>query len=874
MKDKKFDRLLSEIRTEHVDDRLVSEAGQRVLQSIAQPQVREVESHTLRTCDDFQSLIPGYLSSQLSAGRSLLFEDHLHACVACRHAVERAKEDQPQRVWRAEPKPRPGLLVWRSAMAASALAAVAVVVFAFTNGLLPGQHTVRAAVANVSGSLYAVSGERMQAVPAGYEIGNGEEVRTAKGSSAVVRLLDGSLVEMGERSELSVSRGWKGTTIRLNGGQVIVQAAKQRSGRLYVATNDCLVSVKGTIFSVNHGIKGSRVAVIEGVVRMDYGDRTSELQAGQQASSNPALSTIPIPDEIAWSRNAAKYLALLGDFAVLQKKIAAIPAPGLRFSSDLLPFVPDNTVVYAAIPNLSNTLSETERIFQDQLQKSPALRSWWKEQQKGSKPKLSEVLDQLKTFSSYLGDEIVFAGGKIGTTYTAPLVLARIRQPGLEEFLAGENRKLSSNPARPAFQLVRDPGNVTPVSSGAMLIYLSNDILIGSHDAGELQRAAARMQQAQSSSFSATPLYQQVAHAYEQGVEWLFCADMEQILVENVPASSGERNLPPGMTDLRFLTMEHREVGGRPDSRAVLSFASERHGLASWLAPPASMGSLEFVSPEASMVTSAVVKNPRSILEDIFGMIGRNEGDFPRHLADFEARTGVNVMDDLAAPLGGEVTLAFDGPLLPTPRWKLVVEVYDASTLQSTIAKLVDAYNRESENAKHPLQISSRRVGGQTYYIIRSSNATSSEFAYTFVDSYLVAAPDVGTIGRALQTRQAGYSLPHSPTFQSLVPNDGYTSFSGIFYHNLGPVVEPLAEQLKSSGTLTPQQRQSMDALLANSAPGLIYAYGEPNRIVVASNTGFMGFDLGTLLTMGHNGPFFPQMMLGGALGPPAHTTQ
>jgi hypothetical protein len=68
---------------------------------------------------------------------------------------------------------------------------------------------------------------------------------------------------------------------------------------------------------------------------------------------------------------------------------------------------------------------------------------------------------------------------------------------------------------------------------------------------------------------------------------------------------------------------------------------------------------------------------------------------------------------------------------------------------------------------------------------------------------------------------------------------------------------------LKSSGALTSQQRQSIDALTANSAPGLIYAYGEPDRIVVASNTGFMGFDLGTLLTMGDNGPFLPQMLLG-----------
>ena len=129
------------------------------------------------------------------------------------------------------------------------------------------------------------------------------------------------------------------------------------------------------------------------------------------------------------------------------------------------------------------------------------------------------------------------------------------------------------------------------------------------------------------------------------------------------------------------------------------------------------------------------------------------------------------------------------------------------------------------------------------------------------MDSYLIAAPDAATISRAIQSREAGYSLPHSSTFKALLPNDGYTNFSGIFYHNIGPVVGPLAEQVKSSGALTAQQRQSIDSLTANSAPGLIYAYGEPDRIVVASNTGFMGFDLGTLLTMGHNGPLFPQML-------------
>jgi FecR protein/Putative zinc-finger len=883
MTNEQFDRLLSEIRKEQVDDRVVAQAGERVWKSIAgTPSTADFRTQTLRTCDDFQALIPGYLEKDLAPARVLLLEDHVHACVACRHALERARDGEQQTAWRLETR-RPTSSAWRWALGAAAVCVFAVAGFVFTNalndGLLPGQHAVRAAVQTVDGSLYTGSGAGMRLIPAGYEIRNGDEIRTAKGSRAVVRLLDGSLVEMGERSDLSVSRAWKGTTIHLDGGQVIVQAAKQRSGRLYVATDDGLVSVKGTIFSVNHGTKGSRVAVIEGVVRTSFGETTTDLTAGQEATSSASVSKVPIPDEIAWSRNSAKYLALLGDFAVLQKQFAAIPGPGLRYSSELLPYVPDQTVIYAAIPNLANTLGEASRIFRDRLQQSPELRNWWKQQQKGNGPKLEDVLEQVKTFSSYLGDEIVFAVGKNGQTYTAPVVLAKVRQGGLDTFLQSANRKLGSNSSQTALQVVRNPWAVTPAANRPLLVYLNNDLLIASPDLVELQRAAMRAQQGSNSQFAETPFYQQIARSYQQGAEWLFSADMEQIVAQHVQVGSNSHGLPPGIGEVRYLTMEHREVGGKTESHADLMFASERQGVASWLAAPASMGSLEFVSPDASMVTSAVIKNPRSIMEEIFKMIGSGDANFTEHLAEFEAKTGVNVLNDMAAPLGGEVTMAFDGPMIPTPRWKLIVEVYDPATLQGTMAKLVDSFNREANTQGHSLQLTQRQVGSRTYYVISSSGKLNSEIDYTFVDNYLIAAPDMGTLSQAIQSREAGYTLGHSSAFQALLPNDGYTNFSAIFYHNLGPVVGPLAAQAKASGALTARQKQSIDALTANSAPGLIYAYGETDRIVVATNTGFMGFDLGTLLTMGDNGPgnhglFLPQMFLGGAVGNSVPQTQ
>jgi len=870
MKDEKFDQLLSAIRNENVPEVIVTQARERIWNSIATSDAPTPVS--LRTCQDFQALIPGYLAKQLVPARALLFEDHVHACVPCRHALEHKKNGELQPVWRLQTK-RSTWSAWRWAMATAAVAAVVLVAFAVFNGLFPGQHPVRAAVQTVDGSIYAVDGDNMRVIPAGYEIRNGDEIRTAKGSTAVVRLLDGSLIEIGERSDLAVSRHWKGTTIHLQGGQIIVQAAKQHNGHLYVATDDGLVSVKGTIFSVNHGVKGSRVSVIEGVVHVDFVDTTTDLQPGQEATSGAAVSKVPIQDEIAWSRNSAKYLALLGDFAVLQKQFAAIPGPGLRYSSDLLPLIPDNTVVYAAIPNLANTIGEAKRLFEDRLQQSPDLRSWWRQQQKGNGPKLEDVLDQVKTFSSYLGDEITFSVAKQGNNYSAPVILARVKQSGLEDFIRKESNQLNSNSSQPGIQAVHDPWNLAPVSGHPLLVYVSNNLMIATPDLSELQQSVRRSQNA-SKTIAATPFYQHIAQSYEQGVEWLFCADMEQIVAQNVQGDSRRHELPPGVADVRYLTMEHRELSGKPESRADLTFANERQGVASWLAEPASMGSLEFISPDATMVSSAVIKNPKSIVEEVFKMIGAGSPDFSKHLSEFEAKTGVNVVNDMAAPLGGEVTWAFDGPMIPTPRWKLIFEVYDPTTLQSTIEKLVDAFNYEGNSQGHSLQLTKRQVNSRTYYVISSPNQPGVEIDYTFVDSYLIAAPDTATISRAIQSREAGYSLPHSSTFKALVPSDGYTNFSAIFYHNIGPVIGPLAEQVKSSGALTVQQRQSIDALTANSAPGLIYAYGEPDSIVVASNTGFMGFDLGTLLTMGHNGPLFPQMFLNKTLNQRTPQTQ
>jgi uncharacterized protein (TIGR03435 family) len=113
-------------------------------------------------------------------------------------------------------------------------------------------------------------------------------------------------------------------------GGIIVNAAKQRTGHLYVQTKDVTVSVVGTVFLVNAEEQGSRVAVIEGEVRVKQGKTEKSLRQGEQVTTNPTMTVRPVKDAIAWSRNAEALAELLPQSTLVPPPIpaqtAAVPA--------------------------------------------------------------------------------------------------------------------------------------------------------------------------------------------------------------------------------------------------------------------------------------------------------------------------------------------------------------------------------------------------------------------------------------------------------------------------------------------------------------------------------------------------------------------
>ena len=816
-------------------------AAARVWERIAAgPSAAADMAHNIQGCADVQALFPAHRRQELSPARALLVEDHLHECAPCRiifaEPAARRLAVLPWRAGTAAPTQEPRS-VRRYAIAAAVLLTAGVSAWGLRQAFFGVPAGSRAAVQSVSGALHRLTPER--ALSPGEEIGEREAVRTARGSRAVLRLRDGSTVEMGERAEVSVAVRGQDMTVHLARGSIIVEAAKRRTGRLLVASADCTVAVTGTVFSVNRGLKGSRVSVLEGQVRVAQEDSEAVLAPGQQWASSEAMGQVPLQDEIAWSGDLDRHLALLAEVKALREKWAAVPVPGVRYESRLLRLLPRETVVFASIPNYGAALADAHRIFEEQVAQSEALREWWDKVGAGRPegPSLRDVVEKVRGFSEFLGDEVLLAlvdeGPKKGV---APLLLAEVDRPGLQEFLEKEIGALGTPAKADIAVLLRDgfiavaPGREAP----------------GRQALGAL---AARLAGG-GNGLDGTPFGDRIREAYGNGVGILFAADLERITASAAPQRKRDTIRQEivrraGFDTLSTLVFERKDAGDQTHTQAMLAFKEAPRGIPSWLAAPAPMGSLDFVSPHAQVVAAGLMKTPSLVFDDLLAMASA-DGPRPRQeLKELESKLDLRLREDVADALGGEVALALDGALLPTPAWKLVVEVYDPSRLQTSLGQLVQRANDEALRAGRPgLRLEAEQAGDHTYYAVRGG--MPFELHYAYAGGYLVAAPNRALVMKAIRTRESGESLGRSPSFRALFPADRDAHVSGLVYQNLGRMVGSLLEGPAAS-QLTPGQRQSVQALAGDARPTLLCAYGEERGIRVTGMGGVFDLDAAEL---------------------------
>jgi hypothetical protein len=838
-----LDRAVESLRGE----RLESERAETIVGRVRGKLVRAaVEDGPIRGCEGFQSLIPAYLGGALSEPRRLLLEDHTRECVPCRKALAATRTDRISRPTVRPAPARPAWLKW-SGIAAGLLLAGVLVQTGLWNDLLPGFRGPSAYLESVRGEVFAVDRGAVVSVAEGTDLEARRVVRTGKESGALLRLEDGSRVEVAERTELAVLGGRRGTTIQLNRGNIIVEAADQGEGRLFVTTHDCRVTVKGTVFSVSHGVKGSRVSVIEGVVRVERSGESTVLTAGQQYVSQPRLTRVALEQEFGWSREAGRHRAQLDESALLRRQLQeATFGDLLRYSSDLVGYLPEGTLVYGAFPNISGRLDEVYRSFRGRMTESPGMPRWTEQGAYAGRDlaDLDEAVVRLRGIGELLNEEIVLAlatTGKGGDP--APVLLAQTRDPErLRALVLEELGRVRAAPGDGPPIHVIDSSGSPPAGDGALYVMIVSDLVAVSPSTDLLGGIEAASAPGAMGTFVGSRLYESVAAGYAGGVDWLFAVDLGALLADDVAAAAeatdpGRAALEVlGVDRIRDLMIERKQNLGVPESRAVLTYEGEPRGLVSWVASPGPMGALDFVSQDAHLATAFVVADPVQLVDDILEFLRNGQPDAWREVLRFEAEHGLSLHRDIAQPLGGEVVFALDGPILPTPSWKLILEVYRPDMLQNTIQWAVGEVNRlAAERGEPGLSLLPAQSGGMTLYQVRAEKTGTSIF-YQYVNGYLIVAPDPALILQANQYRVAGYTLPNSTRFRALLPQGGSVSMSGLFYHNLAPLLDPvLSTQLAASlAEAAGDERGRLESFLKDTPPVLVSLYSEPGRITVA----------------------------------------
>ena len=867
--DKILDQITAEIRNEKIDEAKMSAAADRVWARVSTaagesevktPAGHHIEGH-IEGCADFQSLIPAYLAGKLSEARSLLLVDHTHECIPCRKAMNNARRPAI-RTATAKPSRFTMQPMMRWAIAAALVIGIGLLAIPFAQRFWPFgefEATVQAA----EGQVYQIANTETAAVTTGAKLQKDERVRTAKDARAVVRLSDGSLIEMRERSELFLTKTGKETTIHLSRGSIVVEAAKQKDGKLFVESGDSLVSVTGTVFSVNNGTKGSRVSVIEGEVNLNHSGKDRVLRPGEQATTNPSISLIPVKDEVAWSRNANHYREVLSALASVNTDLRNVEQPSERNSTHLLDLMPENTVVYAALPNLASTIAESHRIIQERMSHNEALRVWWEKEQAGRGQNMDQVVETIRQFGSYLGDEIAVSvaidqKGEPGE----PLVLAELKNSaGFREFLEQQIGQYSGDQKSKAkLVFVESPKTAVAVDGNDQLyVWIQDNLFAGSPKLQQLQNLENVIAGGGQSSFTATPFRSRIAQVYQEGAGLVVAANLEKVVeqtkaerMKDSDAAKNESALQQlGILSVKYFVLNQKDSNGKTNTEASLSFSDTQRGIPSWLAAPGPMGSLEYISPDANVVAGFVVKNPASMVDDLLGVLETVAPDLRKTLEQQATARGLNVRDDIAMPLGGEFAFAIDGPILPMPSWKLVFEVNEPAHLQSTLERVVEEVNKEAAKfGKKGLAWQQADLGGRKYFTLKSSDFGLVEVNYTFANGYMIVAPSRGLVERALTVRDSGFSLLHSAKFTAGLPADGNANFSAVFYHNIGGLVPAglasTAEKLPSGPS------EAVKAITADMPPTLAYAYATGDSITFMANTegGPFGLSPATLLGM------------------------
>jgi hypothetical protein len=799
MSEDRLEKAINAMREEIASHEQVAAARTRVWEKLADPRQA--------LCLEFRAEFQDYLDGRLTDKRRLLIEDHLGRCPQCRALLT---EQEGRKKVIAMPR-RPSLRWVRWGTWAATAALVLITLYlgrsAFDTMLAP--RGPRATVTSLSGGAYRVEAGPLKA---GDSIADGELIRTGPNARALLHLYDGSQIDVNENSELFVQAAWSGKAIHLQRGDIVVQAAKQHRGYLRVQTRDSMVSVKGTVFAVSTGLSGTLVSVVEGSVAVAQPNAEVLLGPGGQAASNPSLKS-SVQQAVSWSPSAEMYLAILAAAAKLEQQIASLPSPSLRNESELLPIVPPGMVLYGAVPNLSSTITQAMELADQQSAENPIFGLWWKS---SAAQGLRQLVSRIQAITPLLGDEIVygFSSNPLNSAEKIPMILSGIRSGKKTELAAALNQ--------------------FNTGTSTLNYHLTDSLMVISDSPQHLQWLFENLGQGASAFTS------EIAARYQDGVEALLAVDMASI---GSPTAGGSGDKLINVQQVKHLFIERRSVQGVEENEMVLTFKGPRTALASFLANSGSGGAAEYLTSDAIIATYAATREPQQMFDEISGQLARSDPAFLDNLAKIESKLGISISNELARSLGNESAFAVESLSTAGPIWVMAGLVNDELTLESTIRKLVEAYNADQVQAGKPgrIVLEQETSDGRKWTNLKRETGVLT-ITWTFDRGYMVAGSERGAAMRALATRNGGSSLIWSSAFRQQLSSSAGLHPSGFVWLNTKGAFQNLA-------SLVPNP--IIKKLASERDPVLAIFNGTAEQIQAVSRTRLSGLIMDILLLQG-----------------------
>jgi hypothetical protein len=506
-------------------------------------------------------------------------------------------------------------------------------------------------------------------------------------------------------------------------------------------------------------------------------------------------------EAVAWSADAQKYFTLLAELAALEVKVAALPSPALRTDPQLLQYLPANTIIYGAIPNLGGTVQQTMQLIDARAAESPVLKEWWTSP---SMTEMKEHLVQLQAVSPLIGEEMVVAMAGAPPFNHSPLLVMGVK--------AGQRAALTAKLDQIFAGIGEKPAYV-----------LNDQYLMMAGKANQLAEAQSAAAKLAGTSFGA-----EIKARYGKGAGWLLGVNIEQVVLLNATnAPSQAALLATGANRMKHLFLEQKSAGSASENSALLTFNGQREGLASWLASPAATSAGEYISSEALVASAFTTRNPRQLFDSLMDTLSKLAPEGINHLREFEQKTGVNFANDIVSALGTDYAYAVETPTLPIPGWIAAAEVYRPASLDEALRRFVEAFNREENTQK--LVLGTETASGRTWTTLSGTGVSSAvTLQMTYDRGYLLLGTDRATLVRAIATRNGGYPLVRSAKFRNQLPNGFGVHQSAFFWVNTSDSVRQMASVLGANSG-------QIGALLQSREPLLILVNGETERIGAAS---------------------------------------